>query len=398
LKKNQRWLIQLLEAMALVVLAATIVVDPAAAFNAAVMGLGTWWNIVLPALLPFFVISEIASGLGLVALLGVLLEPVMRPLFNVPGSGAFVMAMGYTSGAPIGAKLTADLYRQGLCTKHEAERLISFTSNASPLFMLVAVAVGMLKEPAAGWLILGSHYIANLITGFLLRYYHAEAPTAPPHFKGSLFLRAVRELAAAREHDGRSIGQLLGEATRNSMVTLTGIGGFIIFFAVLIQSAGKLGLIALLGRLFGLILLPLGFDPELMAPLGSGFFEMTIGSKLASESAAPLNQKAALITMMLGWSGLSVQAQALSMIAGTDLSFRPFIAARLFQGTLGGIFAYLAFGLVKPVFSSAPPAAIGSVGVLAQSILAVPVLLAILILISLLLFYLRRLKIYWLKI
>ncbi len=62
---------------------------PKEAFDSAVMGLNLWWNVVFPALLPFFILSEILMGLGAVHFIGVLLEPLMRPLFNVPGVGAF---------------------------------------------------------------------------------------------------------------------------------------------------------------------------------------------------------------------------------------------------------------------------------------------------------------------
>lgn len=61
---------------------------PKDVFDSAVMGLNLWWNVVFPALLPFFILSEILMGLGVVHFIGVLLEPLMRPLFNVPGVGA----------------------------------------------------------------------------------------------------------------------------------------------------------------------------------------------------------------------------------------------------------------------------------------------------------------------
>ena len=77
-----------------------------------IKGLDAWWSIVFPALLPFFIMSELLIGLGVVNFLGVLLEPVMRLLFNVPGAGAFVLAMGYTSGAPIGTLLTVNLRKK----------------------------------------------------------------------------------------------------------------------------------------------------------------------------------------------------------------------------------------------------------------------------------------------
>ena len=43
----------------------------------------------------------------------------------------------------------------------EAERLMSFTNNSSPLFMLVAVAVGMFNNPGIGILIAYAHYLST---------------------------------------------------------------------------------------------------------------------------------------------------------------------------------------------------------------------------------------------
>ncbi len=105
------------------------------------------------------------GGLGVVHFMGVLLEPFMRPLFNVPGAGSFVLAMGLASGYPIGAVLTAKLRKQNLCTQTEAERLVSFTNTADPLFMIGAVGVGMFGLVEAGNIITVTHYIAALLTG-----------------------------------------------------------------------------------------------------------------------------------------------------------------------------------------------------------------------------------------
>ena len=72
-------------------LTAAIVAYPEESFRASFNGLKIWWNIVLPALLPFFIAAEIMMGLGVVHFMGTLLEPVMRPIFKVPGVGAFAL-------------------------------------------------------------------------------------------------------------------------------------------------------------------------------------------------------------------------------------------------------------------------------------------------------------------
>jgi len=224
-----------------------MVLYPEEAFASAVKGLTIWWNIVFPALLPFFIGSEILMGLGVVHFLGVLLEPLMRPLFNVPGVGSFVLAMGLASGFPIGAILTARLRREGMVSKVEGERLMCFTNTADPLFMSGAVAVGMLGRPDLGLVINAAHYLSSITTGFFLRFYGRNKPvTREKQSYGKMLGRALQALAAARQKDGRPIGQLMGDAIRNAINSLLVIGVFIILFSVLIRMLTIAGVVGFL--------------------------------------------------------------------------------------------------------------------------------------------------------
>lgn len=333
-----------------------MIANPGIVFEGAVTGLTTWWSIVFPSLLPFFIASELLMNFGVVRFMGVLLEPVMRPLFNVPGSGSFVVAVGLSSGYPIGSMVTAKLRRQGLCTRIEAERLMSFTNNASPLFMLVAIAVGMFHNPALGWIIAGAHYLSNLSLGLLLRFYGRNDPertSMPTATRRNLVHEAFRQMLQMQRQEQRPLGKIIGDAVHNAITNLLHIGGFIILFAVIIRMLTNAGIIDLLAGVLGFLLLPLGLSPEVLPALASGFWEMTIGCKLASETTAPLLQQVIAISMILGWSGLSVQAQAAGMISETDIRMRLFILTRIAHSFLAGLYCYILFQLCGPLEISA---------------------------------------------
>lgn len=48
-------------------------------------GLLLWANNVIPSLFPFFIATELLGYTNIVSKIGKLLNPIMRPLFNVPG-------------------------------------------------------------------------------------------------------------------------------------------------------------------------------------------------------------------------------------------------------------------------------------------------------------------------
>ncbi|WP_051276057.1 sporulation integral membrane protein YlbJ [Desulfovirgula thermocuniculi] len=343
-----------------------MILQPRLAYEGAVFGLQIWWNIVFPSLLPFFIASELLMNFGFVHFLGVLLEPVMRPLFNVPGAGSLVMAIGYTSGYPTGALATARLRTLRLCTRVEAERLMAFTSNSSPLFMLVAVAVGMFHNPSLGPIIAGGHYLASLTLGLAMRFYgrgDREAAASPPDpaREGTFILkRAWQEMVRRQEQIKGSAGQIMGEAVKNSLQNLFNIGGFIILFAVLIRLLTRAGFIDLLAALLGKVLVPAGLNPAVLPALASGIFEMTTGTKLASEAPAPLAHRLAAAAAILAWSGLSVQAQAASVIASTDIRMAPFLLARAAHAVLATLYTLAFLRLAAPVLFQAAQAPIPS--------------------------------------
>lgn len=343
-----------LPAILAIALTVSMVFFPEDAFAAAVKGLDVWWNIVFPALLPFFIGSELLMGLGVVHCMGVLLEPLMRPIFNVPGEGSFVMSMGLASGFPIGSILTARLRREGMCSKVEGERLMSFTNTADPLFMFGAVAVGMFGNVQIGATIASAHYLSSITTGFLLRFYGRSQPNTRGSASNAHFLvRSLEALDTARKKDGRPIGTLMGDAVTKSVNTLLLIGGFIILFAVIIRILTMIGAVAFFAKAIMIILGPIGLDPALTPALISGFFEVTLGSQLAGQAAetVPMVQKVMVTGAVIAWSGLSVHAQVASIISDTDMKITPFFVARFVHAVLAAMYTYLLMGPLAPVMS-----------------------------------------------
>ncbi|SDD48089.1 sporulation integral membrane protein YlbJ [Sporomusa acidovorans] len=324
-----------------------MVIYPKDAFDSAIMGLNLWWNVVFPSLLPFFILSEILMGIGVVHFIGVLLEPLMRPIFNVPGVGAFAMSMGLASGYPMDAVITCRFRKNQLCTAVEAERLLSFTNTADPLFMFGAVAVGMFGMPELGATIALSHYISSFLVGVAFRFhgrnrdnYITDAPIA----KSNIIIRAFRALYKARQEDKRSAGQLLGDAVKSSMNTIILIGGFIIVFSVFIRIMTVIGVTDILSHLFASLLNCITYSTNLTPALVSGFFEIDLGTLAASQANAPLIEKVAIASAIIAWSGLSVHGQVASIVIESGIRMTPYMVGRLLHAVFAAILTVLFLG------------------------------------------------------
>lgn len=302
-----------------------------------------WWEIVFPSLLPFFIVSELLIGFGVVKFIGVLLEPIMRPVFRVPGVGGFIWAMGMASGYPAGAKLTARLRQEGQLTKTEAERLVSFTNSSNPLFIFGAVSVGFFYNPNLGVILALSHYLGNICVGILMRFHGKEEEIKEKKQVKIFRLRhALSALHQTRVKDNRPIGKLLGDAVMTSVQTLLMIGGFIILFSVINKVLYHLQITGSLSRVVEFIFQMVNLPVELSLPFISGLFEITLGSQMTSQvQEATLMQQAMITSFILAFSGFSVQAQVASILAQTDIRFQPFFVARIFHGSFSCLFCLL---------------------------------------------------------
>jgi len=210
-----------------------IIIFPNESFKAAHDGLLLWFNVVLPALLPFFICVEILIGLGIVRLLGSCFRSIMRPIFNIPGEGAFAFFMSIASGYPVGAKITASLFEGKACSRVEAQRMLSLCSTSGPLFIIGAVATGILSNPKLGILLAVSHYLSAISAGLLMRFWGGKKvknKIAINVVSSHLPINPLKEMLEYRKKDGRPFGTLMGDAVKNGMNLIFTIGGFIILF------------------------------------------------------------------------------------------------------------------------------------------------------------------------
>jgi sporulation integral membrane protein YlbJ len=346
--REQKWGTLTLGALTLLALVG-LLCYPQEGVAAAKDALALCANVLIPSLFPFFVLSSLAVGLGLAAVPGRLLQKLMAPLFRVNGNCAAALVLGLIGGYPVGARTTAQLYRNGLCSRTEAQRLLAFCNNCGPAFLLGAVGTGVFGDLRIGLLLGAVHLISALLVGLLFRFYHPGEGASP--------LRQKKEPSKSR-----SGAAVLTEAVSSSCTAALQVCGYVVLFAVLLRLITRSGLLGLLARGLAQLCAPLGLSFPWSKRLLAGALELTNGI-----AALPAGDEAGGIPMaafLLGWGGVSVHCQTLSVLEGTDLSLGTCLIGKLLQGCCSALLAVLAVRWlgIAPVFLASANAATVSHG------------------------------------
>jgi len=326
-----------------------IIKKPTLTINSAKRGLAAWFNILIPSLLPFLFFSEILILLGFVDILGELLEPVIRPFFNISGQGAFPFLMSIISGYPVGAKLTSSLRKKNMISLVEANRLIAFASTSGPLFILGAVAIGMLNNPNLASLMLMPHYLAALSLGFIFSFYQSNESTRF-HRKKKKDYGFSHLFQAFKYSQDRPLGVIISKSIQDSTTSIILIGGYVIIYSVIIDlilsSSMTISILSTLSNYFNL-------SYDLLEALVAGLIEISTACFKVSSLDISLFYKILLLNFFIAWGGFSIQNQALGFIGETDINKNVFLFSRLIHGGLTLLYTYIIY-LFKYVNTGIP--------------------------------------------
>ena len=279
-------------------------------------------DLILPSLFPFFVLCGLLSRLGFPAFLGRLLSPAASRLFRVSGRGASALVVGLSGGYPMGAAYIADMQQSGQISTQEAERLLAFCNNSGPAFIMGAVGVGVFGSAKIGLILYLVHIGAALGTGVLFRWLGQ-----PEELGSAAVLLEPMRMAAA-----------LPESVRQAVLSVLNVCGFVVCFTVftgLLDAGGFFSAAA------GFLASVTGMELQGARSLLTGFLELGSGvGAMRGLSASPA--ALALAAWVLGWGGVSVQFQTMSVLTDTEMKSALHMAGRLISACIGAALAYTA--------------------------------------------------------
>lgn len=257
-------------------------------------GLEICFRSVIPSLFPYMVISALIISSGLAHYLGRLFARPLSAVFAIRGGGAAAIILGVIAGFPMGAKTAVDSYKNGLCTKEEAERLCCFCNNTGPAFLIGGIGVGFFGDAGAGVTLYIIELISVLILGIILSI---GKDRRSPQVKEKIVFKPDPS-----------------EAVRSSVYSVLSVCGFVIFFRVLNGAIATILANLRLRRL---------------SPLFFAISEVTGGGGAAADIGS-----LPLAAFAVGWSGLCVHAQSATFMLPEGIKMRKYLIIKALQGLL----------------------------------------------------------------
>lgn len=339
-KQQRRSLVALL-----VILTFLMLQYPAVSIQAAQNSIELFLFTVLPALFPFFLVSDMLTALKVPENLSRLFQPMMKLMFRTSGHGAYIFLMSIFSGYPTGVKITAELVKKRVLSVSDGQRILCFASTSGPLFIIGVAGTALLGSPNIGYLLFGIHIAGALLNGLLwsllLPGKPAQAGFSSVSAKspGDLLMKRTK-LHSDISSTGASVpppAALAADAILHSFEACSMIGGFVLLFGVMLPLLDCIDFFTK----FSLILHQLLFLPvplsTMIATLFKASLELTNGTALLSQLSSPMEIRLVLLSFLIAFSGFSILGQASSLIIRTDLNQSIYFLSKLTHGLLSAL-------------------------------------------------------------
>lgn len=300
-KPNYTKLLSLFGAAAFIIL---VIISPKVCTAGAAKGLLLAGRVIIPSLFPFTACVLFIMKSGGLELLG-FAAPFTKKVFNLSPELFSLMLLSFIGGYPVGAKLLNEAVKTGRLSKENAGIMLNYCVNAGPAFVVLAVGGGILGSKKTGYILLAAHIAASLILSLFFGFYIKNENTVCSKTEispGSAdnFVSAVSDAASA----------------------VFSVCAYVILFSAVNEYMG-----------YAAQRIPF---LKYLSPL----LEVT--------NAVTGMRNIVIIAFLLGFAGISVWCQILSVGKLIRINFAAFTLSRIVHGLLSSLFCALllkAFGI-----------------------------------------------------
>lgn len=256
--------------------------------EAARNALELWGMELVPSLFPFMIITNLFSVF-------------FNRYFSI-NNQYLIIFLGNICGYPIGAKLTANYYKENRLTLSDANYVLTLCNQSSIGFLEYYVGVYALNKELPRAVLFILFYLSTFITAiFTRKIYPAGKPA-------DTYAHTTKKHPSPEKINWF---QTLDLSITDSCKTMLSIGGYVLIFSVLIH-------------LFQRIFAPVSHRIYLLLSL----LEITNGLSILKNHFADQPFYSYFVLLLTGFGGFCTMAQIKGMLVGTSLSVKPYILGK----------------------------------------------------------------------
>lgn len=276
-------------------------------YSSITYALKIWVNNLIPALFPFFIISDILINYNITGYIPKIIKKICKWLWKITDNMLTILLLSIISGFPSNARNTRILFDKGNITLDEANHILMFSHFSNPVFILTTVGLFFFGNEKAGIIILISHYLSNFILGIICRGSFKHNDNCSYSKEGNI-----------------NFGNVLVNAIKRAIDTTLLICGIVTIFLMLAS---------IIVSTFNLNI----YNGMLV----KGLLEITIGIEAVSKLDISILFKMVVASCFLAFGGLSVHLQVMSQLVDTKINYHYFFLGRIWQMILSGIITYV---------------------------------------------------------
>ena len=275
------------------------VVFPTVQIKGAINGLLICSDIIIPSLFPFTALALFLFNGGFTSFFEKSLSKPAKLFFRMNGKNFVIFLVSFIGGFPVGARLIEEEYKSGRIDKKQGENMLSFCVNSGPAFIIIGVGSTILNSKELGALLFISNFLASCIIAFVLRFQNEKYFT----------IKTEKQVE-------QPICDAFVESTAKASTSIIGICGFVILFSTLIEIIKTLPIANAIRNILCSLL------------------EITNGTILCDKNIY-------LIAFLLGFGGICVHFQILSVTKTLKPNYLKFLIFRCIHGVLTVIILFI---------------------------------------------------------
>jgi sporulation integral membrane protein YlbJ len=250
--------------------------------------------------------------------------------------------MGIISGYPVGAKIVGNFKENNMCTEEECERLLAYTNNSGPLFIIGTVGISLFSNSLIGFLLLFTHLLACLTVGVIFRFWKYNSNSTNSNY----YVSNKNDVTFS------NLGEVLSNSIISAIKSVLVIGGFVVLFSVILSILIKSNFISIISMFFYPIFKFFGItNMEFVSSFFTGIIELTNGvMAISAIHSKTISANIILIAFLLGFGGISVLLQVVSITSKYNIPIKSYVIGKILQGIFAAIYTYI-FIYYFPIFN-----------------------------------------------